>query len=78
MFIERDQMNVGQYYVLKVDMRDGAAQIIQYQTDYTKALDFANSKFNADYGYKMVVVEVQGVIQAQGVPNVVTSLTRRM
>ena len=78
MYMEREQLNVGAYYVFKVDMRDGAAIIVQYRTNYTEALDFANSKFNADYGYKMVVVEVQAVVQAQGLPDLVTSLTRKL
>ena len=78
MLIGRDQLNVGAYYVLRVDMRDGAAQIVQYHTDYTKALNYASRSFNPDQGYKFLVVEVQGVVQGHGVPDVVTTLTRKL
>jgi len=78
MLIERNQLNVGAYYVLRVDMRDGAAQIVQYLKDFTKALEYANHNFDATIGYKFIVVEVQGSIQAQGTPSIVTSLTRKL
>ena len=78
MDIQRDQLNVGAYYVIKVDMRSGRAEISQYHTDYTKALEYATHNYDSDWGYKMVVVEVQGVVQGQGTPDVVTTLTRRM
>ena len=78
MNIERQQINVGAYYVLKVDMRNGEAKVSQYHTDYTKALEYATHNFDVNSGFKMLVVEVQGIIQGQGVPDIVTSLTRRM
>ena len=78
MDIRRDHLEVGTYYVLKVDVRSGKAEVSQYHTDYTKALEAATCNYSPDFGYKMLVVEVQGVVQGQGNPNVVTSLTRRM
>lgn len=78
MDIQRDQVNVGAYYVLKVDMRSGEAKISQYHNDYTKALESATYNYDSNGGYKLLIVEVQGIIQAQGNPDIVTSLTRRM
>lgn len=78
MDIQRDQINVGAYYVLKVDMRSGEAKISQYHNDYTKALESATQNYSANYGYMYLVVEVQGIVAEQGIPEVITSLTRRM
>lgn len=78
MIIDRKQLNVGAYYVLRVDMRKGDSMVLNYHSDYTSALESAEYNFSPDQGFINVVVEVQGVIKAQGVPEIVTSLTRKL
>jgi len=78
MNINRENLKVGEYYVLKVDMRTGEATVSQYHNNYTRALESATHNYSPDWGHKMVVVEVQGVVQGHGVPDVVTTLTRKL
>ena len=78
MIIDRKQLNVGAYYVLRVDMRGSSCMVLKYHSDYTSALESAEYNFSPNQGFINVVVEVQGVIQAQGVPEIVTALTRKL
>lgn len=78
MNIERNRINVGAYYTLQIDMRDGNSKIIRYHTDYELALHDAAYKFSPNQGYVYVVVEVQAVVSGQGDPCVLTKLTQKL
>lgn len=71
---------VGQYYVMSVHPKKGEAGIVRYWNSYTSALQDATEIWvkSPDSGAFYIVVEVQGKVCAQGVPNITTKLTEKL
>jgi hypothetical protein len=80
MKIQTGDTDVGQFYVLGINMQNGDAHIARYWKDYKRALNDAQETWhtNRDKGFIYLVLEVQGKVASQGVPELTTKLTEKL
>ncbi len=80
MKIQHESTDVGQFYVLQVNMQKEEANISRYWKSYESALKDAQQMWltNRDKGYIYLVLEVQGKGASSGVPQLTTKLTEKL
>ena len=80
MKINSDSTNVGYFYVLGVNMQNEEAKIVRYWKHYEGALNDAQETWheNRDRGFIYLVLEVQGKVSSQGIPELATKLTEKL
>lgn len=80
MKIQRQNIDVGQFFVVGLNMQNEEAHIVRYWKLYEDALRDAQEKWyeSRDKGFVYLVLEVQGLVASQGVPNLTTKLTEKL